>query len=171
MAKQQYQMSLAQDVKGKGKHDEDRSVCRVEDSDLEDQLINEALDNFQEQFGSGQDVKLEALAIALLQQRQCVKSFMAAGLFARSCVKRSLTIKQRLEIELVGAFEDVTAQEIILLAEREILKTKQQRLDKVVRKAYTLGILPVVVPGIRRQDAGHGNASGSGQKRSRMEEK
>ena len=118
-------MSLAQDVKGKGKQGEDISICGVEDSALKDQLINEILDNFQEQFGSDPDVKVEALAIALLQQRQCVKSFMAAGLFARSCVKRSLTIKQRLEIELVGAFEDVNAQEIILLAEREILKTKQ----------------------------------------------
>jgi len=171
MAKQQYQLSLAQDVKGKGKHGEDISVCGVQDSDLEDQLINEAIDNFQEQFGNGQDVKLEALAIALLQQKQCVKSFMAAGLFAISCVNRSSTIKQRLEIELVGAYEDVDAQKIILLAENEILKTKQQRLDKVLRKAYTLGILPVVVHGIRRQDGGHGNASGSGQKRRRMEER
>ena len=161
-------MSLAQDVKEKEKHGQDRSVCRMEDSDLEDQLINEVLDNFQKQFGSSQDVKLEALAIALLQQRQCVKSFMAAGLFATSCIKRSLTIKQRLETELVGAFEDVTAQEIILLAEREILKTKQQRLDKVLQKAYMLGILPVVVPGIQQQDAGHDNASESGQKRRRM---
>jgi len=97
----------------------------VEDSVLKDQLINEILNNFQEQFGSDPDIKVEALAIALLQQRQCVKSFMVAGLFAISCINRSLTIKQRLEIERVGAFEDVNAQEIILLAEREILKTKQ----------------------------------------------
>jgi len=95
-------MSLALDVKGEGKHSEDRLVCGVEDSDLEDQLINEALDNFQEQFGSGQDVKLVALAITLLQQGQCVKSFVAARLFARSCIKRSVTIKQRLEIERVA---------------------------------------------------------------------